>query len=151
MPWWGQLSSTCIKPVNNPTQTQVGDYQVNQGRDSSTGHWWRRWLWPLAAPLVLTLITGFPIPALWPRGKKKKPPKIKKFCTLDCSRRKREEMALKLQRKERSADREEHFFFSLPKKPHKAGNTQFKRVLTAWAPQASLHPTGKGHSFNWSL
>lgn len=36
-------------------------------------------------------------------------------------------------------------------KPHKAERTQFKRAVTAWAPQASLHPTGKGHSFKWGL
>lgn len=116
MPWWEQLSSTyrkLRKPVNNPAQIQAGYYQVNQWRGR------KKWvqqkhrttitqvLWPLAAPVLhWCLPQAFPTPRPVTRGGGKK----KKFCTLDWSWRKEEEMGLKLQRKERSADQEEPFF-----------------------------------------
>lgn len=141
----GTATLKLYKTVSDSAQTQLG-YQPpsksrrgqqepspraaqDTGDAAGSGPWLHLLCWRLSP--------AFPSPPCSQGGKNKT--KLKKFCALDCSWRKGEEMGLKLQRKERSADREEHFFHF--QKPHKAESTQFKSGATA----------GKGHSFDWSL
>lgn len=134
-----------VGPINKPAQIQVGHYQPQQWRGRKTQGQQKCRTTTQVVTVALVLHWHFAHAFFFPPGRKKKNQH------LGLSLEKGEEMGLKLQRKERSADWEQFFPLLKKKNTHKEESIQFKSFITAWTPQASFQPTGKGHSSNWSL
>lgn len=132
-----------VGPINKPAQIQVGHYQPQQWRGRKTQGQQKCRTTTQVVTVALVLHWHFAHAFFFPQAEKKK---SASWIVLG----ERGGNGFKIT-EEGKVCRLRTVFPPSKKNTHKEESIQFKSFITAWTPQASFQPTGKGHSSNWSL